>query len=262
MLTSEAQPNLEKIHHVWRNLQITNRTTSKAPIINFDEIVSTIFSTGQSYYYVIDFTDMSISGISTGFTEAHGIAPESINHINDILSLIHPDDMEFVSKAEENALSAFYSTIEAQKLLKYKASYNFRFKVADGTYRLYNHQSLILTLDENDNLIKSLNIHTDISHITTQNNYKYSLIGLLGEPSFLNLDVLEQDKRQCIEKTFTKREMEILRLITKGLTSKAIAQMLFISVDTVKTHRKNILIKANCMNCAQLTARSISEGWI
>lgn len=261
MLTSEAQPNLEKMHRMWRNLQIADRTTSNAPIINFDEIVSSVFSTGDSYYYVIDLPDMSISRLSSGFKEAHCIVPENINHINDILVLVHPDDMDFVSKAEENVLS-FYTTIEPEKPLKYKASFNFRFKMADGTYRLYNHQSLILTLDENGNFIKALNIHTDISHITSQNNYKYSLIGLMGEPSFLNLDVLEQNKIQCIEKIFTKREMEILRLITKGLTSKAIAQMLYISVDTVKTHRKNILIKANCMNCAQLTARSISEGWI
>lgn len=42
---------------------------------------------------------------------------------------------------------------------------------------------------------------------------------------------------------FTKREYEILALMTNGLTSKAIAEQLFISVDTVKTHRKRINAK-------------------
>jgi len=43
----------------------------------------------------------------------------------------------------------------------------------------------------------------------------------------------------------TEREMEVLRLLTKELTSKQIAQTLFISERTVETHRKNLLRKTN-----------------
>lgn len=44
----------------------------------------------------------------------------------------------------------------------------------------------------------------------------------------------------------TEREMEILKLLTKELTSKDIAEQLFISERTVETHRKNLLRKTNC----------------
>jgi len=43
---------------------------------------------------------------------------------------------------------------------------------------------------------------------------------------------------------FTKREQEILGLIAKGFSSQAIAESLFISIETVKTHRKNVIRKA------------------
>ena len=43
---------------------------------------------------------------------------------------------------------------------------------------------------------------------------------------------------------FTKREKQILLLISKGFTSKTIANSLFISQETVKKHRKNIIQKA------------------
>jgi len=43
----------------------------------------------------------------------------------------------------------------------------------------------------------------------------------------------------------TDREMEILKLLTKELTSKEIAEQLFISERTVETHRKNLLRKTN-----------------
>lgn len=42
---------------------------------------------------------------------------------------------------------------------------------------------------------------------------------------------------------FTKRELEILSHISEGLSSKQIANRLFISKNTVDTHRRNILKK-------------------
>jgi DNA-binding CsgD family transcriptional regulator len=258
----KIRPNVDQMHRVWNSLQIANRKPSQPVNVNFDEIVSSVFSTGLLYYYVIDFFDMSVHGLSSGFKEAHGMSSAQIKHIDDILALIHPDDMDFVSKAENKALNYIYEVLGPDKFLQYKCSYNFRFKTPDGSYRLYNHQSLILTLDENNNFIKSLNIHTDISHITSHNNYKLSLIGLMGEPSFLNIDVMGQDNTQRDEKAFSKRELEIIRLIAEGRSSKEIAQKLHISIDTVKTHRKRILEKTNCANAAELIAISVSKGWV
>ena len=39
----------------------------------------------------------------------------------------------------------------------------------------------------------------------------------------------------------TKRQLEILRLIAQGKTSREIADELFIGVHTVDTHRKNMM---------------------
>ena len=49
------------------------------------------------------------------------------------------------------------------------------------------------------------------------------------------------------------REKEVLRMMFDGLTNKEIAQNLFISYETVKTHRKNILHKTGSKNTAALT---------
>jgi len=43
----------------------------------------------------------------------------------------------------------------------------------------------------------------------------------------------------------TEREMEVLKLLTQELTSREIAEKLFISERTVDTHRKNLLRKTN-----------------
>ncbi len=43
----------------------------------------------------------------------------------------------------------------------------------------------------------------------------------------------------------TCQEIKVLKLVAEGLTNKEIAAQLFISETTVKTHRQNIVRKAN-----------------
>jgi two-component system, NarL family, nitrate/nitrite response regulator NarL len=50
----------------------------------------------------------------------------------------------------------------------------------------------------------------------------------------------------------TRREKEILQLLSKGLTSQEIASKLFLSTFTVDTHRKNMLQKFNVHNTQAL----------
>lgn len=57
-----------------------------------------------------------------------------------------------------------------------------------------------------------------------------------------------------------KREVEILQLISEGLTSAEISERLFISVHTVKTHRKNILKKSGQTNTPDLIAWAMNQG--
>lgn len=50
----------------------------------------------------------------------------------------------------------------------------------------------------------------------------------------------------------SQREIEVLGLIMQGLTNNEIAEKLFISYETVKSHRKNILEKTGAKNTAAL----------
>lgn len=61
---------------------------------------------------------------------------------------------------------------------------------------------------------------------------------------------------------FTKRELEILTLISDGNSNKQIAKHIVISEATVKAHRKNILKKAEGKNIVQIIKESIKVGVI
>lgn len=55
-----------------------------------------------------------------------------------------------------------------------------------------------------------------------------------------------------IERQLTLRQLHIFKLIGSGLSSKEIAVSLKISIDTVKTHRQNIIRKLKLQGAGQL----------
>lgn len=60
----------------------------------------------------------------------------------------------------------------------------------------------------------------------------------------------------------TRRETEVLQLISEGLTNKEIADRLFVSQSTVDSHRKNLLHKFGVLNTAALIAQAVKSGKI
>jgi DNA-binding CsgD family transcriptional regulator len=249
-------PEIQNLHDVWHSNRAPRNTSGNQ--ISFDDLTNSIISTGPFSFYIIDFYDMSLSHISPSIYEHHDFDPETIN-FNSILSAIHPDDIEFVVKAEDFLTKFFSENIPREKLLSYKISYSHRAKFKNGEYALINHQALMLTMDDNGGYGKSLNIHTRIDHLSKFNTYKISLIGLNGEPSYMNLSL---DENSLEVKEFSKREIDIIKLIGNGLNNDEIAEKLFISTQTVKKHRSNILNKSDSKNTAQLIKNCIMQGII
>ncbi len=60
----------------------------------------------------------------------------------------------------------------------------------------------------------------------------------------------------------TDREIEVLNLISYGLSTHDIASNLYISFETVKSHRKNLLQKIGANNVAALVRRGLESGLI
>jgi DNA-binding NarL/FixJ family response regulator len=62
--------------------------------------------------------------------------------------------------------------------------------------------------------------------------------------------------QHSIPEKLTKREEEVLHCLAEGLTTKEIADKMFISTRTVETHRANMLKKLDVKNTAELIKRA------
>ena len=69
-------------------------------------------------------------------------------------------------------------------------------------------------------------------------------------------------KRDDAFQNLTARETEVLQLIAEGLKNREIAELLFISIKTVETHRAHVMDKLGIHSTAELTQYAISKGII
>ena len=80
--------------------------------------------------------------------------------------------------------------------------------------------------------------------------------------SFLWRDEKETSPLEGREEILSEREREVIRLVAMGLSNKEIAERIFISVNTVMTHRRNISRKLDIHSPAALTIYAIVNGII
>jgi DNA-binding NarL/FixJ family response regulator len=78
----------------------------------------------------------------------------------------------------------------------------------------------------------------------------------------LSLSEKKQQAETNATGNLTKREQEVLLLISKGLSNDDIAEKLNISLATVKTHRSSLLSKTDCNNTASLVMYGIKHKLI
>ncbi len=95
---------------------------------------------------------------------------------------------------------------------------------------------------------------------------------LTCEEVYIGASIYVEEKKQIQEKSLkddfqkrlslSKREKEILSLISQGYTSSTISQALYISKYTVETHRKNILRKLNFSSSTELVKFAVQQGLV
>ena len=138
--------------------------------------------------------------------------------------------------------------------------YFYQAKDRNGNILTLQHQSLPLLFDENQIPFIFCNIYSDISYLQPVNIPFGLIINRHINETFQVLP--HQSELTKFIDLFSEREMEIVRFLINGMTSNQIAEIIYISPETVKTHRKNILRKAGLSKTSQLVRYCLSNGFI
>lgn len=236
---------------------------------NPSEMLARCFCPGPFYYYLIDSPTLSLDWVSNSSLDVLGIEPADLDLFK-IVERVHPEDKAFLFRCEDLVAYFLKNCIPPEKMLKYKICYCVRLKTRDGSYRLFLLQTLTLQTTPDGALLKVFGAHTDISHISSTNNYKLSFIGLDGEPSFTEIDVMDKPNFEGFipydfavsGKEFSDRELQVLRLLAAGYSTAEIAKELNVSAETANTHRKNMIRKSGAKNSIDLVVTCVKKGYL
>jgi len=262
--------NHEVVVDIWKSHRnYLAKKSVELQAVNIVDYMANLFCPGPYYYYIIDSPTLTLDVVSDSVQALLGIPPKDFS-LDGFIKGIHPDDLDFFLRCEDVVAHFLKNCITPDRMVNYKITYCLRERVANGTYRLFLMQTTTLSTTEDGALLKVFGTHTDINHITTVNNRKLSLIDMTGGSSYLDIDVFEDQVFENFvpfdfEKqrpSFTKRELEVIRLLAKGLSTDDISKELSISIETVFTHRKNILRKSKARNTSELVADCIRKGYI
>jgi len=75
----------------------------------------------------------------------------------------------------------------------------------------------------------------------------------------VNMLLSRQNTNQVV---LSRREQELLRLIVAGLSNSEIADKMCLGYETIKSYRKNLIIKLNAHNTAQLVRMAIEKKMV
>jgi hypothetical protein len=191
----------------------------------------------DQFLYIGALTKMEILFVSKRSAQMMGIKPEDL-HPDHFFQASHPDDLIRASLGRVRLFKMGHNVSVAKAGYSLMSS-NYRMRNAEGTYTNLLMQLYLLYRKlpyESTFLIK---VHTNIDwckklkygyHFYTGNDLSYfrypdEELLMLGVP-------------------YSNRELEIIHLIESGLNSYQIAEKIFLSPQTVYTHRRNILKKS------------------
>ncbi len=75
-----------------------------------------------------------------------------------------------------------------------------------------------------------------------------------------SLDTFSFDKNKLVATGLSEREYDVLKLMAQGMSNKEIAEKLFVSMNTVKTHAGNLFVKLNAKRRTQAVQQARTLG--
>lgn len=125
---------------------------------------------------------------------------------------------------------------------------------------------IILTMYAQKSFVEEI-VKIGIDGCLLKNNTGKELIDAIlrvmsGKQYYDRLGTFSSEEEEVVQYKLSEREIDVIRLMAEGLTSSEIAEKLFLSDHTIKTHRKNILKKLNVSNSSQAVQYALKNELI
>ena len=209
----------------------------------------------NQFFFVADLFQARILFTSKRSMDQIGIDPNELNPYH-VINATHPDEVNRITRGWSKLIQSGNELLEA-KSGSSLLSVNAKLQNTQGVYREILFQCHLFYSAIPYQTVYLLQIHTDIDSIKSRKHgYHYYSGNDLTNFRF------PDDGLLLMGNPFSTRELEVIKLIYLGLNSEQIAEKIFISTNTVNTHRRNILHKAGKSHITDLILELKENGML
>jgi len=207
----------------------------------------------EQFITLADLSQIKFLFVSEGIRKMIGVEPRELNPGN-FVEVTHPDDISRLGLLRAQTFVVEKEVLETDKGSAL-VSFTIRLRNPAGEYHNYICQAYFFYSPIPRKAVYALQVISKIDWFKPKKQYYHHYKG-----KDLSLFKYPDEQLLKISPGLSQRELEIIKLIEKGLSSKQIAEKLFLSVFTVNTHRANILEKSGKPTISDLIYGLKEEG--
>lgn len=206
----------------------------------------------NQFIYVGDLVHLKVLFTSKRSTQMIGVEPKDVNPYL-FMNHTHPDDLVRFNNARAKLIKMGQELFVSQEKFAILTT-TIKMKNAAGDYSNFLNQ-VYFFYSSDHNTVFFLKLHTNVDGFKKIKNGYYYYTGK-------DLSHFKYPNRQLLNAggAFTKRELEIIKLIVTGMSTQQIAKKLFLSPYTINTHRVNILKKSGKTTFFEIISELVEDG--
>ncbi|MEZ5195577.1 MAG: helix-turn-helix transcriptional regulator [Bacteroidales bacterium] len=240
-----------RFYEKYKNQRFQNINPNDPLVLEVNKIMD---NTGQ-FLHIADYIEIKILYLSKNYQNFFGVDCEKISPAI-YFERTHPNDMKRHalgrSKVFQMASELFHSKSDDLFI-----SSHFKTMTHNGNYRDLLYQLCFKFTKLPYPTVYGFQVNTDITDIMAgQKGYHYYVGNDKSMFRYPDEELLK------VGNVFSDREFEIIKCIALGMESHEIAEKLYLSVHTINTHRRNVLVKTGKRNTHELVHELQERGVI
>jgi DNA-binding CsgD family transcriptional regulator len=237
--------------------------TEKIDPIQLTERYKTILDNINGFVLISNYTTWMYEYVSSGVYTHLGYDVTGYNSaaLTDfMISIIQDNHRDFMVNSLLPTVLKYLKEHSTQATgTDYRYTCCLKLRNVYGIYQWYLVDTVLIEVDDTGFPVRTLVTATNIHQFKKDDCVYYNVIKKNSDGVYEVMLEGASDK-EIKELKLTPREIQIINLIAQGSSNKQIADKLFITLNTVQTHRKSIMRKTKCSGTAELTNFAFSRG--
>ena len=214
-----------------------------------------IMKRDDQFFYFGDLILFQILYTSKRSLDMLGVEPAGLSTLR-LYQVLHPDEMERIIRFKNVLMKIAHNLFLAEKGFKLLST-KFLVRNAKGKFINVLSQCFIFYSEVPYKSVFVFEVHTNIDWYKKHKSGHHCYQG----EDMLNFRYPDEELLKVAD-VFSKREFDILHLLEKGYSTDYVAETLFLSPNTIKTHRRNILHKSGKATIPELIFDLKEHGYL